>query len=212
MGARPSSPLTTLEEVLVVVGRLLAGERVTFDGRHVHLDEVQLDPPPDEPPLVLAGVRGPKSLAMAGRVAGGVVLAEPASPSYVRWALDQAGRPAGFHVAVFAMLAVESDRRSAYQQVAPWLAEKLDGPTPELQTLPFFDDMRARYAADGLDGLVTMPPEWWTEIGPIGTLDDAVAHIEALEAAGARSIGLFPIRDVTAARAQLDHVLALATR
>ena len=74
------------------------------------------------------------------------------------------------------------------------------------------DDMRARYAADGLDGLVGMPPEWWTEIGPIGTLDDAAAHIEALEAAGARSIGLFPARDVAIARAQVDQVLALATR
>jgi 5,10-methylenetetrahydromethanopterin reductase len=212
MGARTPSPLTTLEEVLVVVRRLLAGERVTFDGQHVHLDEVQLDPPPDEPPPVLAGVRGPRSLAMAGRAAGGVVLAEPASPSFVRWALDQAGHPPDFHVTAFALLAVDADRRSAYQRVAPFLAQKLDGRTPELQALPFLDDMAARHAARGLDGLVTMPPEWWTEIGPIGTLDDAAAHIQALESAGAHSIGLFPGRDVAVARAQLDQVLALAAR
>jgi 5,10-methylenetetrahydromethanopterin reductase len=118
MGARTPSPLTTLEEVLVAVRRLLAGERVTMHGRHVHLDDVQLDQPPPSPPPVLAGVRGPKSLAMAGRVAGGMVLAEPASSSYVRLALSHAGHPANFHVAVFAVLGVDADRRSAYEHMS----------------------------------------------------------------------------------------------
>jgi hypothetical protein len=57
-----------------------------------------------------------------------------------------------------------------------------------------------------------MPPEWWAEIGPIGTLDDAVAHIEALEAAGVHSIGLFPAPDVDVATAQVEDVVRLATR
>lgn len=212
MGARPPSPLTTLEEVLVVVRRLLAGERVTFDGRHVQLTEVQLDQPPAEPPPLLAGVRQSRSLAMAGRAANGVVLAEPASPTHVRWALDQTGRPPDFHVVAFVKLCVDADRTTAYRRIAPWLAGELDPPRPELKALPFFDDMVARHAADGVEGLVTMPPEWWTEIGAIGTLDDAAAHIQALEAAGARSISLFPEPDVEVARAQVDQVLALATR
>ena len=91
MGALTPSPLATLEETIVAVRRLLAGENVTMHGRHVDLDDVQLDQPPSIVPPVLAGVRGPKSLQMAGRVAGGIVLAEPASPSYVTWALEQAG-------------------------------------------------------------------------------------------------------------------------
>ena len=68
------------------------------------------------------------------------------------------------------------------------------------------------HAAKGVDGLVTMPDEWWAEIGPIGTLDDAVAHVGALEDAGVRSIGLFPAPDVEIARSQVDDVLALANR
>ena len=95
MGALTPSPLTTLEETIVAVRRLLAGENVTMHGRHVDLDDVRLDRPPSIVPPVLAGVRGPKSLQMAGRVAGGIVLAEPASPSYVTWALDQAGNRPG---------------------------------------------------------------------------------------------------------------------
>src|ERR671919_1991258 len=110
MGARPSSPLKALAEVLASVRRLLAGERLTMHGQHVQLDDVQLDQPPADPPGILAGVRGPKSMAVAGREAGGVVLAEPASPTYVRWAVDQAGQPEDFHVAVFSALCVTGDR------------------------------------------------------------------------------------------------------
>jgi 5,10-methylenetetrahydromethanopterin reductase len=161
-------------------------------GRHVHLDDVQLDQPPPSPPPVLAGVRGPKSLAMAGRAAGGMVLAETASSSYVRLALSHAGHPANFHVAVFAVLGVDADRRSAYVHMAPWLAGLLDAPTAGLHAVPFFDDLVARYRSGGLESLATMPSDWWTELGPIGTLDDAQTHIESLEAAGAHSIGLFP--------------------
>jgi hypothetical protein len=57
-----------------------------------------------------------------------------------------------------------------------------------------------------------MPSDWWQEIGPIGTVDDAVAHIEALEAEGVHSIGMFPAPEVGIATAQLDDVLRLATR
>jgi 5,10-methylenetetrahydromethanopterin reductase len=193
IGARPASPVTALEEVLVAVRRLLGGERVTMHGHHVVLEDVELDQPPADPPPVLAGVRGPRSLAMAGQAAGGIVLAEPASPTFVRLALDRAGRPPGFHVAVFAALCVAADRDEAQRRAAPWLAGSLDDPAPEIRALPFFDDMAALHAARGTEGLATMPADWWAEIGPVGTLDDAVAHLEALGLAGVRSVGLLPI-------------------
>ncbi|MFO7280468.1 MAG: LLM class flavin-dependent oxidoreductase [Thermoanaerobacterales bacterium] len=212
MGARTPSPLTTLEEVVTAVKRLLAGERVTMRGRHVRLEDVQLDQPPALVPPVLAGVRGPRSLALAGRVADGVVLAEPAGPSYVRWALERAGRPEGFHVATFSAFYVARDRADAHRRMAPWLARQLSSPSPGLRALPFFDDLAARFAERGVDGLATMPAEWWTELGPIGTLDDAHAHVAALEEAGVASIGLFPAPEVDVALAQIDDVVALARR
>jgi len=212
MGARTPSPLTTLEEVITAVTRLLAGERVTFHGREVHLDDVALDQPPEDPPPILAGCEGPKSIALAGRVAGGVVLAGPAGPAYARLALDQAGHPDGFHVVVFSTMCISRDRDTAHRIVAPLLDELLAQPSPGLRALPFFDELVARHADQGVDGLVTMPAEWWAEIGPIGTLDDALAHIGALEEAGVSSIGLFPAPDVEIARSQVDDVLALANR
>jgi alkanesulfonate monooxygenase SsuD/methylene tetrahydromethanopterin reductase-like flavin-dependent oxidoreductase (luciferase family) len=212
MGARTPSPLTTLEEVITAVTRLLAGETVSMEGREVQLRDVALDQPPADPPPVLAGVRGPKSLALAGRVAGGLVLAEPASPAYVRLALEQAGHPEPFHVAVFAPLCVARDRAEARRLMAPWLGDALDDPNAGVRALPFADDLLARYRAKGLDGVVTMPDDWWAEIAPVGTLDDAAAHLAALEDAGAHSIGLFPSPELDVARTQIDDVLALANR
>jgi alkanesulfonate monooxygenase SsuD/methylene tetrahydromethanopterin reductase-like flavin-dependent oxidoreductase (luciferase family) len=214
MGVRPASPVTVLEEVLVAVRRLLAGERVTMHGTYVHLDEVQLDQPPADPPPLLTGVRGPRSLAMAGQSAQGVILAEPAGPSYVRWALKQANRRPSdtFHVAAYGMLCVTADRKDAYRAMAPWLGSKLEKPTTALRALPFYDDLMARYRAEGVAGLATMPREWWTELGPVGTIDDVATHLQALQDAGAHSVGLFLTPDVQAARSQLADVLTLVSR
>ncbi|WP_232828454.1 LLM class flavin-dependent oxidoreductase [Kribbella monticola] len=212
MGVRPKSPLTALEEVTVAVNRLLAGEEVTVDGQYVHLDQVKLDAPPAAAPPILLGVRGPKSMALAGRVAGGVVLAEPASPSYVRAAVEQAGSPDGFVVAVFSAFCVRADRKTAYEWTAPWLAGLIGEKNPGLVALPFYDELVKRFDEQGVPGLVTMPADWWTEIGPIGTLDDAAAHLDALNAAGVHHVGLFPDPEVEHGLPQLEFVLELANR
>ncbi|HLT69303.1 MAG TPA: hypothetical protein VKZ72_04000 [Acidimicrobiales bacterium] len=96
--------------------------------------------------------------------------------------------------------------------MAPWLARLLSSPSPGLQALPFFDDLAARFADRGVEGLATVPAEWWTELGAIGTLDDAHAHVAALEEAGVASIGLFPAPEVDVALAQIDDVVAFARR
>jgi len=212
MGVRPKSPLTALEEVTVAVNRLLAGEDVTVDGQYVQLNQVKLDAPPATAPPILLGVRGPKSLALAGRVAGGVVLAEPASPSYVRAAVEQAGSPDDFVVAAFSAFCVRADRKTAYEWTAPWLAGLIAEKNPALPALPFYDDLIKRYDEQGVPGLVTMPTDWWAELAPVGTLDDAAAHLDALTAAGVHHIGLFPDPEVEYGLPQLDYVLELANR
>jgi 5,10-methylenetetrahydromethanopterin reductase len=212
MGVRPKSPLTALEEVTVAVTKLLAGQNVSMDGKTVFLDDVQLDAPPAVVPPILLGVRGPKSMALAGRVGGGVVLAEPASPSYVRAAIEQAGSPDSFVVAAFSAFCVRSDRKTAYEWTAPWLAGLIEQKNPALPALPFYEDLLKLYSESGVAGLITMPHDWWLELGPIGTLEDAAAHIEALEAAGVHHIGLFPDPEVEHGLPQLDYVLELANR
>ena len=213
MGARTPSPLTTLDETITVVKRLLAGDEVTFDGREVHLDRVRLDRPPVEVPRIVAGVQQQKSLALAGRVADGVILVEGAGPTYVEWALGHADRSADdFHVVTFTMLAVADDRRTAYRSVAPFVAGLIAERRPAFTVLPFYDEMAQRVDDGGAEALLDMPADHWREIGAVGTIDDAFEHVAALEAAGVGSINVFPGDRFADALAQVDTVAALAAR
>ncbi len=209
IGARTPSPLVTLDEVLTVVRRLLRGERVTFEGRQVRLDGVQLDQPPQKVPPVLAGVRGPKSMAVAGRSADGVVLAEGANASYIAAAREQAGDPDGFRISVFAAMCIAPDRTAAYRWMAPVVAGWLSSPNPAIDAHPHAAEMRERFAAGGVDELVVMPREWWLHLGPIGTFDDAVEHVYSLVNAGAHDVALFPSPELAVAREQLDDAVRL---
>jgi len=212
MGVRTPSPLTTLDETITVVKRLLAGEEVSFDGVEVQLDGVRLDQPPSVVPNVLAGVQQEKSLALAGRVADGVILVEGAGPTYVDWALGRAGRPERFDVVTFTMLSVAADRREAYRSLADFVADLVTARRPAFTVLPFFDEMARRVSDGGPAALVEMPADYWTEIGAIGTIDDALGHIAALEAVGVSSINVFPGPELEVAWEQLPQVAALAAR
>ncbi len=108
VGARAASPMTLMREYLVALRRLLAGEVVTTDGEYVRMHAVSLDWPPLMPTRVLMGAAGPKSLALAGEAADGVVIMEDTSPEALRSALvsveegrDRAGRQDPFDVVVY---------------------------------------------------------------------------------------------------------------
>jgi alkanesulfonate monooxygenase SsuD/methylene tetrahydromethanopterin reductase-like flavin-dependent oxidoreductase (luciferase family) len=108
VGARAASPMTLMREYLVALRSLLAGETVSMVGEHVRLDEVTLDWPPLAPTRVLMGAAGPRSLALAGEAADGVVIMEDTSPDALRSAVssvvegrDRAGRQDPFDVVVY---------------------------------------------------------------------------------------------------------------
>jgi alkanesulfonate monooxygenase SsuD/methylene tetrahydromethanopterin reductase-like flavin-dependent oxidoreductase (luciferase family) len=208
MGAATASPLTTLDEVLSTVRALLRGETVSFHGREVTLDDVRLEHVPDPVPPVLAGVGGPKSLALAGRVADGVVLGGPSTVPHCRAAREAGHERAGWQVEAFVTLAVAGDARDAYRQMAPFVAEALS--SVGFRRLPFLDELRTRHETDGVDGIVAMPRDWWLQIGAIGTRDDAVEHLALLEAEGVTGAAFFPAPDLDTARTQIDHVIAIA--
>lgn len=212
IGEAQASPVTTLTEVIDAVRRLLAGERLTLDGRHVRFDGVALELAPDPAPPVLAGVRGPKSLAAAGVVADGVLLAEGAGPSYVEAARSAAGHTMGdgWEVATFASLCVARTRVEAYELAAPLVAEWVERRLASMLAVPFADELVALVDEQGAGGLVRAPAEWWAELGPIGTMDDALAFVESMAEVGVDRIACFPAPDLELARGQLDIVVALA--
>jgi alkanesulfonate monooxygenase SsuD/methylene tetrahydromethanopterin reductase-like flavin-dependent oxidoreductase (luciferase family) len=93
-GAAVASPLTLMREYVTALSALLAGQHVTVGGRYVRLDNVRLDWPPQQRVPVLIGGTGPKTLALAGEIADGVILDSQYTPASLRDALGHvaAGR------------------------------------------------------------------------------------------------------------------------
>jgi alkanesulfonate monooxygenase SsuD/methylene tetrahydromethanopterin reductase-like flavin-dependent oxidoreductase (luciferase family) len=209
IGAYPASPLAALEETLVAVRRLLAGERVSMDGRHVHLDEVELVFPPSSPPPLVAGVRRPKSLAIAGAAADGTILAEPAPPEFVRTALadiapgrSSAGAPPHHAVVTYNWLAL-GDRERARRTVAESLTP---GSRVQVEGLPFAPELLALMdSAASVDELAAgLRPEWIDRLAICGDLDECVAAVRALHEAGSGSVVLLPLPEEAPERAIED--------
>jgi alkanesulfonate monooxygenase SsuD/methylene tetrahydromethanopterin reductase-like flavin-dependent oxidoreductase (luciferase family) len=73
-GARPESPVTLLREYLSALRSLLSGERVTTNGRYVHLEDVALGWPPAQAPAILAAAAGSRTLRLSGELADGTIL------------------------------------------------------------------------------------------------------------------------------------------
>jgi len=90
VGARAPSPMTLLREWVTATRSLLRGDAVTVSGQYVRLTDVALDWPPAAVPPLLVGARGPKTLALAGELADGLVLDAGISPPGVRQAVQRA--------------------------------------------------------------------------------------------------------------------------
>ena len=84
VGAAPSSWMSSLREVVVATTQLLAGENVTMHGRARAPRQACSSPirRRSMPPISL-GVRGPRSMALAGEVADGIIFAEWSGPKYL---------------------------------------------------------------------------------------------------------------------------------
>ena len=208
IGARQPSPVTALEEVITAVRALLHGETVTTHGRFVHLDGVVLEQPPQPAPPVLAGVRGPVSLAAAGRCADGLVLAEMSGPAAVREAIAAAAPPGRFDVVTYSAMSIGDDRQAARRAVAGWFVELVaQGAPPGMRSNPFHEEMAQLIEDRGEDAVDAFPDDWWVHLGAIGTPDDVTAHLDALGAAGATTVACFLPPDPDAAMEQLDRLV-----
>lgn len=103
VGARAPSPMTLLREWVTATRSLLRGDTVTVSGEYVRLSDVVLDWPPATVPPLLVGARGPKTLALAGELADGLVLDAGISPQGVRQAVDRAAARRPHEVVVYVL-------------------------------------------------------------------------------------------------------------
>ena len=117
--ARPPNRLVALQELLIAVRRLLAGERVTFEGRWIHLDDVVLDQPPVVPPPVVVGTTGERGIAIAAALADGLLLCEGSGVAAVRWAAELLGP--GRRLVVYTWMRIEDSEEQALKKLTPWI-------------------------------------------------------------------------------------------
>jgi 5,10-methylenetetrahydromethanopterin reductase len=134
VGAGTPHRLALLEETIVAVRGLLAGETVTTRGRAVTVDGLRLVHPPRSVPPIVTGVVRPRSLELSGRVADGTIIAEGHGPAqivaaraHIERGIAAGDRPA-HELIVFAFLRVDDDparaaevTREAVADQASWL-------------------------------------------------------------------------------------------
>ncbi len=187
VGARPRDRLVALEEALEALRALLSGERVDRAGRHVRLDGVQLEFPPARVPPLLAGVTGPRGVAVAGRAADGLVLPELSSPEFVRATRERLGREDA-QVVVYALLCVEDDAAAARDAVRPLVRGWLGAADRSHQIAPL---------GRGEAELAALPDELVARLAVAGDPQGCADAIRALGEAGATSVALMapPGRD-----------------
>lgn len=201
IGSAPRSSLTALGERLEAVRALLAGQTVTVNGEYVHLDAVRLNHPPRTAPPVLAGVRGPKSLELAGHSADGVILAWPVTPAYIGHAagLIARGRRTAARSGQAALLAgtpvsLGPDKAAAAEGLRPLVAAELASPSSRahLEVTGLVQEVNELRAKCGsMDEFAAqIPREWITALTVCGTAHDCAIAIRKLHQAGAESVAL----------------------
>ena len=204
VGAAAASPLTALEESVDAVRSLLRGDTVTAKGRYTCLREVTLAAPPVVVPPVYVGVRGARSLELAGRAADGTILAEPVTVEYLREACEHiakgaamAGRGGHHPVVAYSLFAAAADPAEARAAAAAALCRAfVPGTEAHLARLDFADELIIRLRAAAHDpALIDLDDDWVDKLTVCGTPGDCVTRIDALHAAGADSVCLIPTSD-----------------
>ena len=130
VGGLAASPMTLLREYTTALRSLLHGERLDVHGRYVTLTDVALDWPPDQPPPLVVGAVKPRTVALAGELADGVIFTGDTGPEGVATALPHflAGREQATVADLGSVLTVfaDVDGRSGAAAMATRVAEYVD--------------------------------------------------------------------------------------
>jgi alkanesulfonate monooxygenase SsuD/methylene tetrahydromethanopterin reductase-like flavin-dependent oxidoreductase (luciferase family) len=211
-GTWPASPLTLLGEYVDAMRAILSGSSVSVDGRYVKLQDIQLATAPAIVPPIYAGVRGPKSLAVSGRVADGTILAEPVTPEYLHAVRAQVASPRSQHEFIAYNVAAVDDSidraRELARQGLVWIGEP--DWAPHIAPLPFAEEFaRLREAAGSREEFAaSLPDEWVDQLAVVGTPVQAKTRLQELAEAGADHLVLMPAGpDPFAMMAALGRVL-----
>jgi len=190
-------PVSRTREYVTILRRVLAGEKVTYDGRFYKPQGFQLSmAPPQRLPIYLAAVN-PRMLQLAGESADGVLLAwlpasqVPHSVAEIAKGAARAGRSlADITIAAYIHTAVTENRELTVKQLRRVLVGYCQANT-YIQGFRHFgygeilDEVHARWRAKDRDGAEKAIPERMiNDLYVFGTQNECRDHINRFVAAG----------------------------
>lgn len=198
MGIPYKKPLTSVKESAEIISGLLKEKEIHYKGTYFETGKVELNFKPYRPhvPLYL-GVKGPKALHMAGKVADGVLTSTMSSLPYIRYVKEQVARgaqeanrnPDEIKIASYLVFSISENRDEARAAVKPLIAKYLGihGKHPILTTtgMPEHDILAFREAfLQGTDAthLIT---DWMIDTFSVsGTPEECRQRLNSLIDAG----------------------------
>lgn len=203
IGAYPRSPLGAMREGVEIMRGLLKGETVDYQGEQFRLNKGILEYPPSEVPPIYLGVRGPKSLALAGEAADGTILAEFSSPAYVRRAREQIarGNKTGrkHTVTVFVYACACETREEGRERLRPLVAQAILSGRKDMYftAMGVEKEMQAiRALRDAEKVAARIPDAWIDQLGIFGGAADWEEGLGAFAREGADTVVLVPLPEL----------------
>jgi 5,10-methylenetetrahydromethanopterin reductase len=212
MGLRADRPLAAVRDAITIVRAMLRGEEVDYAGELFSAHKVKLEAPPSRPdmPLLMAA-RGEKALALAGKLADGLIISNMCPTEFtraavlaVREAARHAQRAAPAEVVQYVPCAVRLDRAEAYAlakgEIAKMLASfwSLGERVPSAKAALLcaqaiseadFADAVARWRA-GERAADVLDDRFVEAFAIAGTAEDALAQAQRYREAGASELAL----------------------
>ncbi len=208
LGHRPAR-LAELEASIDAIRRLIAGEHVTTHADTFVLQDAHYRFPPGHEIPIWISASGPRTLALAGRIADGVILLAGLHPDGLRYALehidrgvDQAGRSERPEITVFAYGAIDDEDPAAAfaaaRTIAAWFPQtspvycELAGLSPELiaQVRSSYSGGEFQEAARAAEAL---PDDFVRRMALAGDSALAREHIRTVADLGIDGITVFPL-------------------
>lgn len=189
-------PIRRLSESVAAIRAVWQGQ--PFEGQFQRVDGVALDfaPPRPQVPIYLA-VTGPRALALAGRVADGVILDVFTPPAHTRRAVERihaaavaTGRdPGEIEITGALAVALDSEEMSGREALAPRVAIYLTQfPTIAVEAGLTQDEIAEYQAIAERDGIAALarrlPPAVVDSVTVTGTPEQCRARIAEYRAAG----------------------------
>ncbi len=223
VGIERRRPLTVMREVVEATRRLIAMERVSYEGEHVHLDGVEIDvvhgdrSPRDVP--IYIGATGMRMMELAGEIGDGVLLNYLVGPRYNATAMEhlaagaaRAGRRVeDIDRPQLVVCSLDDDRALALDRARELVTQYL-GQQPHIGTASGVDEGLLERVREVLTwpagpeeihaAMKLVPDEVVQMVAAAGTADECRAKVREFVEAGSTCPVLYPLGDDV--RAMID--------